>query len=226
MSNRQHRDDRADRDELRDRLDAVERALTDGDGGLDDLQTAADAAGTIEDVRDRVAEIEDRITELDAATQALRGYVGNVRSVNRDVERRADAALAKVESLEAELEGARDADGDAVAADSQPLGAPDDANSTDAVEGGATARGRSAGTGQAAPCRCAHCGAPREDAGDERSRASESSERRERGGGGEPTAGERPAADGGHDEWARETARARGESDGSDGLLSGLRDAL
>jgi hypothetical protein len=44
------------------------------------------------------------VSELEAATQALRGYVGNVRAVNRDIEQRADTALAKAESVESALD--------------------------------------------------------------------------------------------------------------------------
>ena len=45
----------------------------------------------------------DRLAELEAAVQALRGYVGSVRAVNEDVEQRADLAVRKVSVLEREL---------------------------------------------------------------------------------------------------------------------------
>jgi hypothetical protein len=232
MSNHQHGDDRADVDELRDRLDAVERTLTDGADDLDGLQAAADAAGTIEDLQDRVAEMEDRIAELDAATQAIRGYVGSVRSVNRDVERRADAALAKVEALEAELDVTPDAGQETATDAGKPPESVNDRCSGKSPECDSPASGRATDADPVRKsCRCAHCGARRDDSGentgDDHRGARAASVHRDRDGVDEPTAEGRPTADGGHDEWARETARARGESaDSDDGFLSGLRNAL
>ena len=74
-----------DRESVERRLDAVERALTD--------------ERSVERV-DELDEIETRVAELEAAVQALRGYVGSVRAVNEDVERRADRALRRAEALE------------------------------------------------------------------------------------------------------------------------------
>lgn len=82
---------------LERRLAAVERALTNGDHDLSGLADSTEIATRIENVEGHIDDLDDRIVELEAATQALRGYVGNVRSVNREVERRADAALAAVE---------------------------------------------------------------------------------------------------------------------------------
>jgi chromosome segregation ATPase len=82
------------------RVDAIERAVVDGDGDLDTAELATLAAD-VESLAERIECIEQRLGELDSAVQAVRGYAGNVRSVNREVERRADAALAKVEELEA-----------------------------------------------------------------------------------------------------------------------------
>lgn len=225
MSEHQHGDDR---DELRDRLDAVERALTDGAGDLDDLRAAADTAAELETLRDRVTELEDRTAELDAATQALRGYVGNVRSVNRDVERRADAALAKVESLEAELDVSSDANGAEPTDDSQPHTSSGGPGSDVVAEHERARSGRAPDTdGPSEPCRCVHCGAPRDDAGQDRSRARASAERGEGGGGDGPTGGRHASTDGGHEEWAQETATTRDEStDSGEGVLSGLRNVL
>lgn len=90
-------------DDLRDRVAALERALSDGEG---DLTALAEGAATAERVTDLETEIEtlrEEVDELAAATQALRGYVGNVRSVNESVEERADAAAAAVESLESRV---------------------------------------------------------------------------------------------------------------------------
>ena len=87
-------DERGGDDRLHERLRAVERALTGGDRAVADLEPAAEAAAERECLEDRIADLEARVEELEAATQAVRGYVGSVRAVNREVERRADLALA------------------------------------------------------------------------------------------------------------------------------------
>ena len=86
-------------DDLTERLDAVERALTDGETAVDDLSDAADVERRLTELETRAETVDERLTELEAAVQAVRGYVGGVRAVNRDVERRADAALATAESI-------------------------------------------------------------------------------------------------------------------------------
>lgn len=102
-------------DDLRQRVEAVERALTDGDGDLTALAEGAAAADRVAALEDDLEELREEVAELSSATQALRGYVGNVRSVNEAVEDRADAAVAAVESLEERVEalesGALDVDG-------------------------------------------------------------------------------------------------------------------
>lgn len=72
-------------DTLEARLSAVERAVT-------------DERSTVQrpDVTDRLDEIESRIRDLEAATQALRGYVGDVKARDDRVERRADAPLTDI----------------------------------------------------------------------------------------------------------------------------------
>jgi len=87
-------------DALERRIEALERAVTDGEHDLSALAAEGETAERLDTVDARLDDIEDRVAELEAATQALRGYVGNVRSVNRDIEQRADAALAKAQSLE------------------------------------------------------------------------------------------------------------------------------
>lgn len=89
-----------DEEALNRRLRAVERSLTDGDHEVDALQNASDLIERVDSLESQLADAANRIEELEATTQALRGYVGNVRSVNEDVEQRADAALAAVERLE------------------------------------------------------------------------------------------------------------------------------
>lgn len=91
-------------DDVEARLDAVERALTGSDADLPALAEDAEIVDRVDATEDRLDAVEERIEELDAATQAVRGYVGNVRSVNEDVERRADAAVAGVEALEARVD--------------------------------------------------------------------------------------------------------------------------
>jgi len=85
-----------DTDRLQARVESLERAIADGHE-LDDLADAGAAVERLDDLERRVTILEDRIEEFDAALQAVRGYVGNVRAVNRSVERRADAALAAVQ---------------------------------------------------------------------------------------------------------------------------------
>ncbi|AFK18427.1 hypothetical protein E6P09_06560 [Haloferax mediterranei ATCC 33500] len=89
--------------ELVSRLDAVERTLTGTDADLSNLEDFAAVEERITDLESAVETLTDRLDEVDAATQAIRGYLGGVRTVNEDVERRANAALAKAESLEAAL---------------------------------------------------------------------------------------------------------------------------
>lgn len=91
-------------DALVERVDALERAVTDGDHDLSALATEAAARDRLDSLEDQCEQLEARIAELEAATQALRGYVGNVRAVNEEVETRAEQALSKAESLEAQLQ--------------------------------------------------------------------------------------------------------------------------
>lgn len=89
-------------DRLDDRVDAVERAITDGHAA-DGLPEAARMERRIDDLEATVGDLDDRVAELEAAVQALRGFAGGVRAVDEAVERRANAAVARVERLEADL---------------------------------------------------------------------------------------------------------------------------
>jgi len=80
---------------LAERLRAVERAITGTDDAVVDLGDEAAAAAERDALSERLDDLESRVTELEAATQAIRGYVGSIRSVNQAVERRADLALAE-----------------------------------------------------------------------------------------------------------------------------------
>jgi hypothetical protein len=130
-------------DTVEERLDAVERALTDGEasGGLPD---AARMETRLDDLEATVAEFDDRLAELEAAVEALRGFAGGVRAVDEAVERRANAAVARVERLEAELhemdrgattvDAGRDGD-DTADRRNEPGTAPDPATDRDADDG-------------------------------------------------------------------------------------------
>ena len=126
----------SDPDALDERLRAVERALTESDDDLTALRDAAELTRELETLSARLDEVEDRLDELDAATQALRGYVGNVRAVNQSVERRADAALAKVEALEADRRGFE----------------ADESTGNRSEKG--TSEDRATGSGRTLPCGC------------------------------------------------------------------------
>ncbi len=124
---------------LESRLAAVERALTEGETDVDGLPDAAALAARADELESTVERLDDRVAELEAATRALRGYVGGVRAVDESVERRADAALAAVESLESELR-----DGDATlaaeaanAADAPPATARDGPSTSGDADGDA-----------------------------------------------------------------------------------------
>ncbi|SMO36025.1 DUF7310 family coiled-coil domain-containing protein [Halorubrum cibi] len=84
-----------DRARIEERLDAVERALTGTDRPVAGVADRATADAERKAIAERLDAIETRIEELEAATQAVRGYAGAIRAVNREVERRADLALAR-----------------------------------------------------------------------------------------------------------------------------------
>ena len=91
---------------LAERLRTVERAVTDGTTEFPEVTELAELESRVATVEQRIDDIDERTAELEAATQALRGYVGNVRAVNEDVEQRADAALAATDRLEVRLDEA------------------------------------------------------------------------------------------------------------------------
>lgn len=91
--------------DLAERLDAVERTLTDDDTDLSAVQDAAALSADVDRLETRIDELEATVDELEAAVEAVRGYAGNVRAVNREVERRASAALAKAETIETAVDG-------------------------------------------------------------------------------------------------------------------------
>jgi chromosome segregation ATPase len=96
--------------QLAARVDAVERALSDGETGLDDIEDLAALDARLTELESTAGALETRVGELEAAVEAVRGFAGGIRAVNREVEQRADLALAKVEAIESDRR-----DGDATA---------------------------------------------------------------------------------------------------------------
>ena len=91
-------------DDLERRLAAVERAVDDDPATTEPTDSSGD------ELERRLGDLEARVDELDAALQAVRGFLGGVSAVNESVERRADAAVAAVERLEEEIDS-RDGNG-------------------------------------------------------------------------------------------------------------------
>jgi hypothetical protein len=108
-------------DSLEQRVSAVERALTDGDQDLSALADVGAVTDQMDGLESDIADLSDRVAELEAATQALRGYVGAVRAVNREVEQRADAALAAATGGELETGQCTRSDGRATSTQSECL---------------------------------------------------------------------------------------------------------
>jgi len=149
-------------DHLERRVAALERAVTDGEGDAAELADAAVTADRLEDIESTLDDLEDRVAELEAATQALRGYVGNVRSVNREVEDRADLALSRVEELEGAAAGdgpaSRDGDGHERDRAGEQSRADEPTRDSESAQDSEPAPG----AGQGAPGgRCDRCGRPR-----------------------------------------------------------------
>ncbi len=92
--------DMSDIERLDRRLSAVERAVVDGDAEIDRLANLAALAEDLERLDSRVGNHERRLAKLNGAVGSIGGFVGNVESINEDVERRADAAIADVDRLE------------------------------------------------------------------------------------------------------------------------------
>jgi chromosome segregation ATPase len=92
-----------DVERLAERVDTIERAIGDGTHEFPAIEELSQLTDRIETIEKRLDRLEEQTTELDGATQALRGYVGNIRSVNERIEQRADAAMAATDRIEREL---------------------------------------------------------------------------------------------------------------------------
>lgn len=91
-------------DQLEQRVEAVENAVTGGESEFEDVKQMAELTAEVESMATRLEKIERRLAAVEGATESLEGYVGNVRSVNRETEKQADAAVAAVDRLESKLE--------------------------------------------------------------------------------------------------------------------------
>jgi chromosome segregation ATPase len=97
-----------DREEITERLAAVERRLTDD---ADPAADAASVAARVSALEARADDLDDRLAAVESGLDALRGLVGEVERVDDRVERRADAAVARTDDLAervAALEAARE----------------------------------------------------------------------------------------------------------------------
>jgi hypothetical protein len=116
-------------DTVDERLDAIERALTDGEAP-DGLPDAAHVDARLDDIEAAAADLDDRLAELEAAVDALRGFAGGIKAVDEAVERRANAAVARVERLEAEL---READRSGIGTGRAPARSTAGCDTSDAI---------------------------------------------------------------------------------------------
>lgn len=80
-------------DDLADRLAAVERRL---DAAYPEPQDGIDP--------ERVEAVAERVADVEAAVEAIEGYVGEIQREDCELERRADAALAATDGLEGRVE--------------------------------------------------------------------------------------------------------------------------
>lgn len=110
--------------DLHERLQAVERALTDGEGATADLSAPPARRERLDRLAERLDDLEGRLAEAEAGVEAVRGYVGSIRAVNQEVERRADAALSAADAGDDGDGTAREMDlpGDGQPADRDRLG--------------------------------------------------------------------------------------------------------
>lgn len=198
-----------DIDDLDERLRAVERTLTESETAVSDLDDRAELTARLDDLEAEVADLAERVDELDAGLQAVRGYVGNVRQVDEDIERRADAAIATVERLEARLD---DHEQDAQVPDSsseyepsQPFGS---------AEGDTTRPERTAGQRQ--PRQRAESDSPGQRARRVMESATDGGNRQS-----EPAEPEQIGTDGGTERYRRHRDR-----DDGGGVLARVRDAF
>jgi len=90
-------------DQVEQRLAAVERTVVDGDHDWDKLSDAAAVVGRLEDLESQIQDLEQRIAVLEGRSESFESYIGNVDTVNENVEQRADMAIASVDRLERQL---------------------------------------------------------------------------------------------------------------------------
>jgi hypothetical protein len=113
-------------EDLAERLDAVERRL---DAAFPE---PTDGAATVERTVQRLETFAERLADLEAAVEAVEGYVGEIERVDGELEQRADAAIAAAEGTEERVDAVdQRADGlaerlDAIEARSESAPSADD----------------------------------------------------------------------------------------------------
>ncbi|MFC6756487.1 MULTISPECIES: DUF7310 family coiled-coil domain-containing protein [Haloarcula] len=91
-------------EQLEQRVEAVENAVTHGKTEFEDIKEVAELTAELESMAKKLEKMEQRLAAVEGATQSLEGYVGNVKSVNSETEKQADAAVAAVDRLESKIE--------------------------------------------------------------------------------------------------------------------------
>lgn len=89
---------------LEERLDAVERALTDEEVEPASLSDAATVERRLQELEARSDRLETRLADAEAAVDAVRGRNGSERQADRDTERTAERALATAREVERRLD--------------------------------------------------------------------------------------------------------------------------
>ncbi|MFC7177198.1 DUF7310 family coiled-coil domain-containing protein [Halosegnis marinus] len=89
---------------LEDRLDAVERTITDDDRGPADLSNAAAVERRLDALAERLDAMEDRLADAEGDVATVRGHVGNAERIDRETAQVAQRALAVARETEARLD--------------------------------------------------------------------------------------------------------------------------
>lgn len=89
---------------LEERLDAVERTLTDDDRGPAALSDAATVERRLDALDERLDDLEGRLADAEGDIAAVRGHVGNAERIDRETEQVAERALALARETQSRLD--------------------------------------------------------------------------------------------------------------------------